>query len=507
MPALSKPPLLGLAGVFLAAIMAGLNSRVGALALADVRGALGFGFDDASWLNTAYNAGELVAMPFATWFAITLSVRRFELWMIVTCALLALILPFVRDLHLLMGLRFTQGVASGTLIPVLMMAALKFLPPPIRLYGLPLYAMTATLAPNLSIWLAGYWTDGVHDWRWVYWQVVPLALMAAVLVARGMPQESIQRARFGQANWFGMACGATALVLIAIALDQGVRLDWLASPLIASSLSIGAALLAVYLISEWYHPAPFIKLQILGRRNLAVGCTLFVCLLVVLTSSSLLPISHLGALQAYRPLQMASIGMIVALPQLVLGFAVSLLLYQKWIDARLVLCAGLCLIALACLSGAQLTSDWNGEQFVAAQILQAFGQPMAIVSMLFLITSVVQPTEGPFVAGTINGLRALGALAGAALVTQFMTVRGRFHADLLLDHAATVDQALPNLLAPSELARVIGQQALVLSIADAYRVLAVLALLLIPLVLRFTYIAPPLQRAAAARPSAQPSAG
>ena len=22
--------------------------------------------------------------------------------------------------------------------------------------------------PNLSIWLAGYWTDGLFDWRWVY---------------------------------------------------------------------------------------------------------------------------------------------------------------------------------------------------------------------------------------------------------------------------------------------------------------------------------------------------
>src|SRR3954471_18122243 len=75
-------PMAGLVGIFLAAIMAGLNNRVGALALADVRGALGFGLDDASWLSTAYTVGELIAMPFAAWFAITLSVRRFHLWMV-----------------------------------------------------------------------------------------------------------------------------------------------------------------------------------------------------------------------------------------------------------------------------------------------------------------------------------------------------------------------------------------------------------------------------------------
>src|SRR3546814_10649731 len=80
-----KRAISGLLGIFLAAMMAGLNNRVGALALADVRGALGFGLDDASWLNTVYTAGELIVMPFAAWFAITLSIRRFHLWMLASC--------------------------------------------------------------------------------------------------------------------------------------------------------------------------------------------------------------------------------------------------------------------------------------------------------------------------------------------------------------------------------------------------------------------------------------
>src|SRR3546814_2354457 len=53
-----KRAIAGLVGILIAAMMAGLNNRVGALALADVRGALGFGLDDASWLTTVYSAGE-----------------------------------------------------------------------------------------------------------------------------------------------------------------------------------------------------------------------------------------------------------------------------------------------------------------------------------------------------------------------------------------------------------------------------------------------------------------
>ncbi|WP_245156804.1 MFS transporter [Lysobacter arenosi] len=496
--AAGKPSLRqvgALLGIFLAAMMAGLNNRVGALALADVRGALGFGLDDASWVSTAYTAGELIAMPFAAWFAITLSVRRMHLWMVATCAALAVLLPFVENLDLLIGLRFVQGISSGTLIPILMMAALKFLPPHIRLHGLALYAMTATFAPNLAIWLAGQWTDAISDWRWVYWQIVPLALVAALLVSRGLPVEAVQTPRFRQANWLGMAIGVPALGLITIALDQGVRLEWFNSPLITFALLAGLVLLFAYLLTEWYHPAPFLKLQILGRRNLALGCILFVLLLVVLLSGSLLPANYLGQIQNYRAMQTAPIGLIVALPQLVLGSLVALLLYRKWIDARLVFASGLALIALACLAASQLDADWNWKQFVAAQTLQAFGQPMAVVSMLFLITSVVQPAEGPFISGTINALRAFGSMLGVAVVAQFTTVRARFHAEMLLDHAALVGNSLPEAPEPSQLMQMIAQQSLVLSTADAYRALAVLALLMIPLVLRLTHIPAPAMRA------------
>jgi len=498
-----KRSMLGLLGIFLAAMMAGMNNRVGALALADLRGALGAGFDDGSWLTTVYSAGELIAMPFSAWFAITLSVRRFELWMLSACALLALALPYVHDLSLLLGMRFVQGVASGTTIPILMMAALKFLPPPVRLYGLALYAMTATFAPNLSIWLAGQWTDGLVDWRWVYWQTVPFAVIAGLLIGWGLQREPVDTTRFGQANWLGMACGVPALGLSAVALEQGVRLDWFNSPLVTFALAAGVILLAVYLLTEWYHPAPFIKLQVMDRRNLLLGFTLFVFLLVVLLSSSMLPAAYLGPIQDYRPMQMASIGLIVALPQLVLGFAVALLLYQKWVDARMVFAAGLVLIALACLAGAQLTVTWNRDQFVLAQALQAMGQPMAVVSMLFLITSVVQLHEGPYVSGAINTLRALGSMVGGAGVGQLLTVRSRFHTEMLLDHAALVGNFVPDRLEPGQLMRIVSQQSLVLSIADAYRVLGVLALLLIPIVLRLTYI--PAPNLSASRPSSVPS--
>src|SRR3546814_15559924 len=95
-----------------------------------------------------------------------------------------------------------------------------------------------------------------------------------------------------------MAFGVPAFALITVALDQGVRLDWFNSPLVVVSLVAGLTLLGAYLLTEWYHPTPFIKLQMLSRRNLALGFTLFICLLVVLTSSMMLPMTFLGPLSS-----------------------------------------------------------------------------------------------------------------------------------------------------------------------------------------------------------------
>ncbi|MBV7483953.1 MFS transporter [Bordetella sp. BOR01] len=482
--------LVGLLGIFLAAITTSLATRMGTLALADVRGALGFGFDAASWLTTAHAAAELIAMPFSAWFAITVAMRRFVSWVIALSAAACLLVPWAHSLEWMLVLRVIQGLAGGALIPLLMMAALKFLPAPVKLYGLALYSLTATLAPTLAIWLVGVWTDHYADWRLVYWQSLPLLAMAGALSAWGLPRDAARPERWRQCNWIGLACGAAALGALAVALDQAVRLDGFQSPLIAFCTYAGLLLLAAYLYSEWRHPDPFLQLRLLARRNLGLGFTIFVCMLTLLSCASLLPVGYLGRVWGYRALQSAPIGLIIGVAQLVLAPAVAALLYRKWLDARIMFSLGLVLIACACWQSAGLTSAWVWQQFIWVQALNALGQPMAVVSLLFLATSVVQPREGPYVSGTINTLRGLGSLLAGTVVGQALVVRERWHAEGLLDRLGRVSGILPGTDAPS-LAAPLHEQAFVMATADVYRAAGLLALLLIPLVLSLHRRQPP----------------
>lgn len=513
-PSGSPPPpvftarmAIGLLGVLLGAMVAGLNGRIPGLVLADLRGALGFASDDASWLTTAYSAGELAAMPFATWFTITFSLRRFHLAMLFATLVLSAIMPCVQDLHLLLALRVLHGLIGGSLIPVLMMSCLRFLPLPIRLHGLAIFALVATFSPNIALWLAALCVDRLEDWRWVYWHVIPIGLVAAALVAWGIPKMPPALSRLKEANWFGMALGMPGLMLVVVGLDQGVRLDWFHSPLIVAALLVGIVFTALFLVSEWRHPAAFTRLLLLGRRNIWLGFACFAILLMTMATAVTLPANVLGTLQGFRMEQSASLGLIVGLPQLVLGPCVALLLYQRWADARHVFAAGLVCMAAACWLAAGITSEWMVMQFLWAGILQAVGQAMALIALLFLITSMVQPMEGPFVAGLVNIVRVVSATIGSAMIGQLTAVRGRFHTEMLLDNAGHLLPRLPSSdPALGTLAATVAQQAGVLAAADVYRVFGLLALLLIPVVLKLKYFpAPVVPRALTATPPAAPS--
>jgi DHA2 family multidrug resistance protein len=97
-------PLLGVAAVLLGAFLSSLNTRVTTFGLADIRGGMGLGFDEGSWLTTVFGAAQMVAAPSAAWLSIAVGTRRFLLWASVIFALTSLLFPFTRDYSTIIAL-------------------------------------------------------------------------------------------------------------------------------------------------------------------------------------------------------------------------------------------------------------------------------------------------------------------------------------------------------------------------------------------------------------------
>ncbi len=503
-PAFTLRIMLGLIGVLIAVLVSGFNEHVIEVELDDIQGAMGFSHDKGTWVTAIYEATEVSAMAFAPWCAITFSIRRFAIAMIALFALIGVVAPYASDLPVLYVLRAVQGFAGGTLPPLLMTVALRYLPASIKIHGLGAYTLTATFGPNMGIPL-GAWCFEYFGWHSVFWEVLPFSLISIAAIAYGMPQDPLRLERFRQFNWRGVLLGMPAICMIVIALMQGDRLDWFNSPLICNLLVGGVFLFGLFLVNEWYHPLPFFRLQILGRRNVSFAIIAVALVLVLAAVDIAVPTTFLTMVWDYRPEQIAPLALLVAVPQLIVLPLVAAFCNFPRVDCRYVLAAGLLLMGISFFAGTFITSDWYGATFYPLQALMVFGEPMVIIPILMCTTLSITPAEGPFVSGMFNMVKGLAGVLAVGFIDIMMTWREHTHSDLLLDQYGNSRFALAGFHLDygslGGFAAAVRTQAMVLTSADIYVVmLFVIAVLLVLTILIPKRVLPPSAMAPAAPP-------
>jgi MFS transporter, DHA2 family, multidrug resistance protein len=495
-------PLLGLGGVLIAAMTSEFNDAVTSVALVDIRGALGIGHDSGTWIESLYVSAEIIGMAISPWLLMTFTLRRWTLFAIALCGASSVLIPFSPNLEAIYALRLLQGLAGGMIIPLLMTTALRVLTPNIRLYGLAVYALTATFTPALTSTVAAFWTD-VVDWRFVFYQTIPLCSLAGVLVWHGLPQDQPQYQRIRMLDWRGALLLMIGTGALSTMLYQGDRLDWFNSRPICVLALVSALAIPLLLINEWFHPLPFLKLQMLGRRNLAYGALGLFTFLVISQSGSGVPLRYLQEVQGYRPLQSNLITLEIAALQLVMLPAMALLLDFKRVDSRVVSMVGLGLILASCIGSAFLTVYWNRDQFYFWQLLQAIGQPMVVMPLLMMATNTVAgPSEGPFASALVNTSRAVAEAASAWFLELIGRWRNALHSDRIIDQTGQdrwrviqsngVLPQYPPPLTPAGQPRMpngleafshaVEQQVAILSTSDAFLILGALTVFLMVVV-------------------------
>ncbi len=496
-------PNLGLLGVIIAAAAVDFNDQVTSIALPEVTGNLALSHNPGTWFTSLYVTAEVLGMALSPWTMITFSIRQFALFTLMLTAVSSGLIPFTHAAPALYILRSLQGLSEGFVIPMLFTTALQVLAPEIRLFGFAIYALTATFTPAAAPALAALATSSV-GWRLIFWETVPICVVAALLVWYGMPQQPVRYERLRIFDWRGAALVLIGFGSLSIMLQQGDRLDWFDSPLISVLAVLSVIGIPLFIINEWFHELPLMKPQILGRRNLAYGLIAFFTFLIIGQSASALPANFLRQVQGFKPIQIYQITTVIALLQLVMLPAMALLLDRKWADARVVSFIGFAFILAACIGCSNLTIYWNREQFYLWQIFQAIGQPMVVMPLLLMASNAVKgPEEAPLVSGMINMPRAVATAAGTWLTQLINRWRGDLHYNRIADQVGqeryriiqghgVLPQFTPPLLAngqprsPGSLqqfAQLVAQQANILTISDTYLIFAALTVFLMVVVI------------------------
>jgi DHA2 family multidrug resistance protein len=403
-----------------------------------------------------------------------------------------------------MAMQVLGGIGSGTFIPLTISYIVRSLPANMVIYGISLYAMNSELSQNVAASLEGWYSDN-WSWQWIDWQYCAALPLMFACIWYGVPQEKINAGLARDLDWPGIAYAMMGLGLLYAGLDQGNRLDWSTSGLVIGLLMAGSLITLAFVSREIWTPRPFLNLGKLLRGNLLLLMLLLAGFRFIILSTAYIIPTYLQTVQNFRELQVGSVLLWIALPQLVIALPLAGLLRR--IDGRWILALGSALIGVACLMATDLTSEWTTDDFLPSQIVQAIGQSFALTALLALIIRSINPADALAIGCLLQISRLFGGEVGTAFMQTFVRVREQVHSNLVGLHvdgtagptidrltayggavsAHTADLGEATGQAAKMLATSVAQQASVLSYIDGFTAAAAgafLCLLLVALMRR-----------------------
>jgi DHA2 family multidrug resistance protein len=437
-PAVPLKTWIAVGGALLGAFLAVLNIQITNTALPYIEGGISTGGVYGTWISTAYLIGEIIVVPMTDFLSRAFSVRRY---LIANTALFLLFSVLCGQAHSLAEMilfRALQGFTGGVLIPLAFTTIFSMLPPSKQPVGLAGFAITAVFAPAIGPTIGGYLTD-YYGWQWVFYvNLVPGAVMLAMLWY-ALPRSAMRLSLLRQGDWRGIALMAIGLTALQTVLDDGNVYDWFASPYIVKLSLVAAVTLAAFVALEFVTPQPVVNLRLLGRRNFAFG-TLgnFLLGFALYAAAYLLP-QYLSVAQGFDAEQAGEVMAWTGLPQLVVVPFMPFLM--KRIDARLLAAIGLTVFAASCFMNLRLDANYAAPQLFWPDVVRAVGTALLFTPLSAITMVGIAKVEAGAASGIFNMMRNLGGAVGTAAIEAFLTRREEFHSAAITPHVSLLEPA------------------------------------------------------------------
>ncbi len=432
-------PMVGIAAVLLGALISTLFGRLTTFGLADIRGAIHAGVDEGAWIPTAATVAQMFVGPPAVWLGAAFGPRRVLVISASVFLVASLLLPLSLNLGTLLVFQVIAGLGCGTFIPLTIGFVLQSLPQKLWPFGIAAYGLNLELSLNIPASLEGWYLDHL-DWRWIFWQNAILAIPMIVCIHFGMPKPPVNRELLDRVDPWGMFYAGAGFSMLYAALDQGNRLDWLNSGQICGLLLGGAVMLIAFLGHELVSPRPWINLRFLLGRNILMLLTILGMYRFALLATNYIIPQYLTTVQNFRGLETGQVLLWIAIPQLILAPSIGYAL--RWIDPRTVMALGIGAIGVACLLATGLTQDWQTDDFLPSQILQAFGQSAALIALVLFFTRHLRPADALTFGVMLQTTRLFGGELGTAFMTTFVRVSEQANSYLVGLHIRSGDAAV-----------------------------------------------------------------
>ncbi|USI74423.1 MDR family MFS transporter [Sphingomonas morindae] len=483
---------LAVAAGTLGAMMATLDISIVNSSLPTIQGEIGASGTEGTWVATAYLVAEIIIIPLSGWLSRLFGLRSFLLLAAGLFTLFSILCGLSSTLGMMIIGRVGQGFTGGALIPTAMTIIATRLPPHQQPVGNAMFGMTAILGPVVGPVLGGWLTENV-SWHYAFFINLPVGVALVALLLVAMEHQKARLDLIGEADWFGIFGLALGLGGLTVVLEEGEREQWFSSPTILW-LSVVAAIGFVLIgIGQWRAERPVIRLRLLLDRQFGSVAAMVTMIGMAIYGTSYVIPQFLAGISDYNAFQSGQVVLLSGVPMLLM------MPFTPWLvrtlDIRVAVLMGLGLLALSAWLETDLTALADGRTFVDSQLMRGVGTVFAMMFLNQAAIRSVPPSLAGDASGLYNAARNLGgsfALAGIAVIQdQRLWLHSRRLEESMPANAFSVQSYVAGQAralggepaALRQLAGTIQREALTMTYADLFWILAMGMLLVMPLVL------------------------
>ena len=411
-----------------------LDLAVVNVAVPSIQADLGLAQSDLQWVIVTYGVtlGGFLLLGGRT--ADLLGRRRVLVGGLCLFVVASLAAGLAGSLAQLVAARALQGLGAAMAAPAaLSTVAATFAEGEARTKALGVFAAVSGSAASVGVVASGVLTEG-PGWEWIFLINVPIGLALIALVMRFLAPNVVER---GSSDLLGAATVTGGLMAVVYAINQSIEDGWTSTEVL-SALSVGAALLAAFVLVERRAASPLVPLALFRRRTLTAATVV-----AGLVFGSFFATIFQTTLFLQQGLGYSAVGTGVAwLASTASSLVVAAALAPRFINrfgAGRSLVLGQCIqaVGLATLTSAPSDATYWGDLFPG---LLAFGVGLGFSIMATQVAAFigVEDADAGLTGGIVETAREIGGALGTAVVATLVIAR----TDDVLAGAATPLEAL-----------------------------------------------------------------
>jgi DHA2 family multidrug resistance protein len=401
--------------VMMATIMQALDGTIANVALPNIQGSLSATQEQVAWVITSYIVSAAIATPLAGFCAVRFGVRRILVSSVIGFTIASMLCGAAQTLPQLVAFRTMQGICGAALVPLSQTLMMEAYPREEQGKAMAMWGVGTMLGPITGPTLGGWLTDE-YSWRWVFYINLPVGILCAVGLMILIKNKASDTPR--PFDLLGFTLLSIAIGTFQLMLDRGEQIDWFGSREIVVEAAVAGIAAAMFVIHMLTSDHPFLPRDLFRDRNLMLGIifTAITGLLMIVTATLLPPF-----LQQLKGYPVFTTGVVMAprgIGTMISMFMVSRLIGK--VDARWLIAIGLSLCGISLYDMTQFSIDVSEGQVIWNGFMQGIGLGLVFPPLTTLAFATVPArirTEG----AAINALmRNLGASIGVAVLVAML---------------------------------------------------------------------------------------